>query len=303
MPILLVLALKILKGTLALIVVIFCLLLAVLLLVDRGMPAALRPDPGAATSYVIRGASVLTMEQNQANEDWTVVVEDGVISAVGPNDSIVAPDGAQIIDGRGKTLLPGLIDMHVHLYDEPELAAFLSHGVTTVRNAGGMPYHLELQRRLEASTILGPRLLTSGPIINEVGGRNTSILQVMVDGPDEARAVVRSQYERGYGSIKIYSNLALDSYAAILDEARRLQMPVFGHPVEGKPPPDDPMAKASFDLLLDDELVDLEHMESIVWHALDQDMDDDRARLLARKIAAAGLAVDPTLIVHHNLAG
>ena len=61
------------------------------------------------------------------------------------------------------------------------------------------------------------------------------------------------------------------------------------------------MAKASFDLLLDDELVGLEHMGSIVWHALDQEMDDDKARLLARKIAAAGLAIDPTLIVHHNL--
>ena len=293
---------KILKTTLAFIIVVICLLLAVLLLVDRGIPAALKPDPDAVTTYVIRGASVLTMEQNLAHEDWAVVVQDGVISAVGPDDSIVAPDGAQVIDGRGKTLMPGLIDMHVHLYDEPELAAFLSHGVTTVRNAGGMPFHLDLQDRLEARTILGPRLLTSGPIINEKGGRNANILQVMVDGPDQARAVVRQQFEQGYGSIKVYSNLALDSYAAILEEAEKLNMPVFGHPVEGKPPANKPMAKASFDLLLDDGLVDLEHMESIVWHALDQDMDEDKARLLARKIAAAGLAVDPTLIVHHNLA-
>jgi imidazolonepropionase-like amidohydrolase len=295
------LARKTMKGTLALILVFVLLMFAVLLLVDRDMPAALKPETGAATSYVIRGARVLTMEQNQANEDWTVVVEDGVISALGPHDSIVTPDDAEVIDGRGKTLMPGLIDMHVHLYDEPELAAFLSHGVTTVRNASGMPFHLELQRRLEGRTILGPRLLTSGPIINERGGRNASILQVMVDGPDEARAVVRRQYEQGYGSIKVYSNLALDSYAAILDEAQKLDMPVFGHPVEGKPPLNDPMAKSSFDLLLDDELVDLEHMESIVWHALDQVTDEDKVRLLARKIAAAGLAVVPTLIVHHNL--
>ncbi len=296
-----VLARKIMKGILALVTVFCCLLIAVLVLVDRSMPAPLQPAPDVVTSYAIRGASVLTMEQNQAIEDWTVVIEEGVISAVGPHDSIVIPDNAELIDGRGKTLLPGLIDMHVHLYDETELAAFLSHGVTTVRNAGGMPFHLELQRRLETTTILGPRFLTSGPIINERDGRNASILQVMVDGPDEARAVVRRQYEQGYGSIKVYSNLGLDSYAAILEEAQRLHMPVFGHPVEGKPAQNDPMAKASFDLLLDDKLVDLEHMESIVWHALDQDMDEDRARLLAKKIAAAGLAVDPTLIVHHNL--
>ena len=148
---------------------------------------------------------------------------------------------------------------------------------------------------------MGPRFLTSGAIINEKGGRNTNNLQAMVDGPDEARAVVRRQHEQGYGSIKVYSNLSLESYAAILDEAEELDMPVFGHPVEGKPPADDPMARAPFDLLLDDGLVGMEHMESIIWHALDQDMDEDRVRVLARKMAAAGVVVDPTLIVHHNL--
>ena len=113
-----VLAYRILKRTLGFIVVFFCVLLALLLLVDRDMPAVLQPDSGAATIYIIRGASVLTMEQNQASDDWTVVVEEGVITALGLDDSIVAPDGAEVIDGRGKTLLPGLIDMHVHLYDE-----------------------------------------------------------------------------------------------------------------------------------------------------------------------------------------
>ncbi|MEH6586202.1 MAG: amidohydrolase family protein [Halioglobus sp.] len=292
---------KILIAILASVVLLFSLLLAVLTLADRGLPAALEPKQGAITTYVIRGASVLSMEQNTAHENWAVVVEDGVISALGPNDSVEAPDKAQVIDGQGKTLMPGLIDMHVHLYDEAELAAFLSHGVTTVRNAGGMPFHLELQDRLEASAILGPRFLTSGAIINEKGGRNANILQIMVAGPAEARAVVRRQHEQGYGSIKVYSNLSLESYAAILDEAEKLDMPVFGHPVEGQPPTDDPMAKAPFDLLLDDGLVDMEHMESIIWHALDQDMDEDKVRVLARKMAAAGVVVDPTLIVHHNL--
>jgi imidazolonepropionase-like amidohydrolase len=292
---------RVLIAVLVLIVTLFSLLLVVLTFVDRGMPAALEPDMRATTSYVIRGASVLTMEDSTAHENWAVAVHDGVISALGPNDTIVTPDGAQVIDGQGKTLMPGLIDMHVHLYDEAELAAFLSHGVTTVRNAGGMPFHLELQDRLEASAILGPRFLTSGAIINEIGGRNANILQVMVDGPVEARAAVRRQFDNGYRMIKVYSNLSLESYAAILDEAEKLNMPVFGHPVEGKPPANDPMAKASFDLLLDDGLVDIEHMESIVWHALDQEMSEDKVRVLAQKMAAAGVVVDPTLIVHHNL--
>ena len=277
------------------------LLSAVLILADRSMPAALEPDPHAITSYVIRNATVLTMEQNAVHENWAVVVHDGVISALGPTDKIAVPDGARVIDGQGKTLMPGLIDMHVHLYDETELAAFLSHGVTTVRNAGGLPFHLKLQDRLEAGTLLGPRFLTSGAIINESGGRNANIIQIMVDGPDQARAVVQRQHEQGYGLIKVYSNLSLESYAAILDEAEKLNLPVFGHPVEGKPPADDPLAKAPFDLLLDDGLVNIEHMESIIWHALDQDMNEDRVRVLARKLAAAGVVVDPTLIVHHNL--
>ena len=141
---------KILVATLASVALLVSLLLAVLTLADRGLPAALEPKQGAVTSYVIRGANVLSMEHNAAHENWAVVIDDGVISALGPNDSIDAPDNAQIIDGQGKTLMPGLIDMHVHLYDEVELAAFLSHGVTTVRNAGGMPFHLALQDRLEA---------------------------------------------------------------------------------------------------------------------------------------------------------
>ncbi len=283
------------------ILVIVTLLISILIFVQRGTPEALKPSLDQATAYVIQSVQVISMDQDQAQENWTVVVRDGVITDVGPDAEITLPSDAEIIDGNGKTLLPGLIDMHVHVYDEADLAAFLSHGVTTVRNNSGMPFHLTMQDQIENGRILGPRLFTSGPILNEIGGRNVNELQQLVDGPMEARAAVRQQYDQGFRSIKLYSNLSIASYEAILDEAAELNMPVFGHPVEGLPPADQPYGREPFDHVLDDNLVTLEHMESIVWHALNDEMDEDKARNLARRIAAAGIAVDPTLTVHQNL--
>ena len=75
--------------------------------------------------------------------------------------------------------------------------------------------------------LLGPRVTTSGPIINEKGGRNLNPFQRLVETPAEARAAVRSQYDRGYPEIKVYSNLAIENYQAVRDEAKTLGMKVM----------------------------------------------------------------------------
>jgi imidazolonepropionase-like amidohydrolase len=274
-----------------------------ILFADRALPRILESVAERRGEYVFRNVRVLTMgDREGAHEGWSVAVADRRITAVGSADAVTGPAGAVVIDGGGRTLLPGLIDMHVHVFDEVDLAAYLAHGVTTVRNLGGMPFHIGLRDAVEAGRMLGPRLVTSGPIINQRGGRNSNLLQVLVDGPGEARAEVRRQFEDGFRLVKVYSNLSGESYQAILDEARRLGMQVAGHPVEGKPPAGSPRAKPQpFDDVLDDGLTTLEHMESIVWHALDDATDERAARALARRVAAAGQVVDPTLVVHDNL--
>ncbi|WP_300540603.1 amidohydrolase family protein [Maricaulis sp.] len=261
-----------------------------------GSPAAMRPPPAVPSAYLFHNVRVLYPDRAEAGPTTTVLVVDGVIAGVGVPDTGTLPEGTQEIDGAGRVLMPGLIDMHVHIFDEAGLAANLVHGVTTVRNLGGMPFHPGLARRIEAGRIAGPRLVSTGPIINERGGRNANPLQVLVDGADEARAEVRRQHRRGYRHLKVYSNLSRESFAAVLDEAAALGMSVSGHPVEGRPA--DPM-EIGHTLLAG--LATIEHAESIVWHGLDDNPDPAGMTRLAAEFAAAGATVSPTLVVHENL--
>jgi cytosine/adenosine deaminase-related metal-dependent hydrolase len=132
----------------------------------------------------------------------------------------------------GRTLLPGLIDAHVHLWDEAELAAYLAHGVTSIRNMSGLPFHLAVARDIDAGDLLGPDLVTTGPILNSPGP-NQQDNHVLVTSAEEARAAVRRQHAQGYRTVKVYSNLYREAYEAILEESRRLGMALTGHTPEG----------------------------------------------------------------------
>lgn len=261
-----------------------------------GVPSAL-DRPERASAYFIRDVAVLDPDEDTLHPPQDVLVIGGLIEAVGDLASLSMPVDAHVIDGTGLVLMPGLIDMHVHIFDEADLAANLVYGVTTVRNLAGMPFHLPMAQRIADGRLAGPRLITTGPILNERGGRNTNPLQTLISGPDEARQAVRRQYRQGYRHLKLYSNVSRESFAAILDEARQLDMTVSGHPVEGTEA--DPMPIGD---TLAAGFLTIEHAESIIWHALNDDTDPERMRALAADIARASATVTPTLIVHANLA-
>lgn len=238
-----------------------------------------------------------------ATPHMTVLITDGRIAAVGADGQVAAPAGALRIDGRGRTLMPGLVDMHVHIWDQASLGAYLAHGVTTVRNASGMPFHLRLRDEIAAGRLAGPRVITTGPILNSPGA-NAQVFQQMVVTADEARAAVRAQHAAGYRRIKVYSNLTREAYEAIRDEAAALDMTVMGHTpegVRGLGVPHEKPFNIAFDELLDDHFVTFEHMESIVWHGLRDRHDEAAARALARRVADSGTPVDPTLVAFANL--
>tara|TARA_R110002073_G_scaffold5409_1_gene33316 strand:+ start:22318 stop:23634 length:1317 start_codon:yes stop_codon:yes gene_type:complete len=245
---------------------------------------------------VLENVQVLDIRTGQLAEHQSIIVRNGLIEAVNDSNQIDRPAGSIQIDGANRVVIPGLVDMHVHIWDESDLAANLVYGVTTVRNLNGMPHHLPMAERIENGTMLGPRLITTGPIINERDGRNADFTQALVSSPASASAEVQRQYAAGYRHLKVYSNLAPDNYQAILDEARALGMSVTGHPVEGHRD-----TEIDFSDLLDDGLSTLEHVESVVWHALDDEIDDRAAWELAREIAVSHQTITPTLVVHENL--
>jgi imidazolonepropionase-like amidohydrolase len=271
----------------------FLALLALFRLVVFQTPDALRLDRDVSRSHILENVRVLDMRTGRLGAVQSLWIEDGRIVEAGD------PDRSNLhrIDGAGQIVMPGLIDMHVHVLDEADLAANLAHGVTTIRNLGGMPFHLPLAARIDDRRLLGPQLLSTGGIINERGGRNVHELQTLVSGAEEARRVVRQQYAAGYRDLKVYSNLSRESLAAVLDEAAILGMSVSGHPVEGTEA--DPVDIGE---TITAGFATIEHVESIVWAGLDDDTDPARAAALARRFAEARATVSPTLIVHQNLA-
>ena len=235
--------------------------------------------------------------------NYSVLIEENKIVKVAPLSKLANVDSANIVKGQGRFLLPGLIDVHVHIWDEPELAAYLSFGVTTVRNVSGMPFHLTFMKEIEAGNIVGPRLITTGPILNGQGP-NTQVNHQIVNNAKEASEAVRQQYQQGYRHLKVYSNLTRQAYDTILYESQKLGMTIMGHTPEGERTPEIPHNKPfniAFNELLDDSFVSIEHMESIVWHALSNELNENKVRRLAKKISNSNTAITPTLIAHNNL--
>ena len=269
------------------------------------LPSALKPDGSKPIGVLFNNVRVLAMvdESSLAQPAQAVLVMGDRITEIGAAGALSAPPGVLVIDGQGKTLMPGLIDAHIHLHDESELAAYLAHGVTGVRNMSGYPFHLRLTDLKAKGQLLAPDFITTGPMLNSPGP-NEVILQTTVSTADEARVAVRKQHHAGYRHLKVYSNLTPEAFAAILDEAALLGMTVSGHSPEGERTAGIPRKKPfeiPWEASLGKGLTTLEHIETIVWHGLRDDLTPEKMAVLATTLAQSGEAVTPTLIAHQRL--
>ena len=172
-------------------------------------------DAHRATAFV--HVNVVPMDRERIVGDQTVIVRDGRIAEMGAADGIEVPKDARSIDGRGQYLMPGLADMHAHLYTPQEFPLYLAHGVTTVFNLWGKPAHLMWREKIARGEWLGPTIHTCGPII------------FRAETADEARRIVEAQSKAGYDSIKIYNDVSKVAYPVLIETARRNKMLVVGH--------------------------------------------------------------------------
>lgn len=269
------------------------------------LPVTLQPNQAKPIGVLFNNVRVLSMvDENSVPPGMQAVLVIGDrITKIGVVGEVEAPEGVLVIDGQGKTLMPGLIDAHIHLHDETELAAYLAHGVTGVRNMSGYPFHLRLIAQKAKGQLIAPDLLTTGPILNS-HGPNAVILQTTVNTAEEARFAVRKQHQSGYRHVKVYSNLTPEAYAAILEEAALLGMTVSGHSPEGERTTGIPRKKPfeiPWESSLGKGLTTLEHIETIVWHGLRDDLSPEKMAVLAKTLAQSGEAVTPTLIAHQRL--
>ena len=178
----------------------------------------------------ITHATVIDVARSRPQRDMTVVVDGRHIRAVGPSAAVSVPAGARVIDGRGKFLIPGLWDMHVHTVmpgGKPLLALYVATGVTGVRDmASDWPTIQRWRREIESGALVGPRIVASGPYLE---GRSSPITHIEVHTPDDARHAVDSLAALGVDFVKVHSVVPRDAFFAAAREARDRHLALAGH--------------------------------------------------------------------------
>lgn len=182
-----------------------------------------RPSHGVVFAHAnVFDATTATMLQDQ-----NVVVVGNHIQALGLAATVQAPPDAEIVDATGKTLLPGLWDMHAHVGDNDGLLN-LAAGVTTVRDlANDTDTLLARRKRIDAGTEIGTRIVIAGIIDGR--GPYQGPTKVLVSTEAEARAAVDNYVRLGYVQIKIYSSVSPELVPPIIDEAHKNGLRVSGH--------------------------------------------------------------------------
>ena len=182
----------------------------------------------------IENVTVLPMASEAAIPGQRVLVKGGAIVALGPAAELSCDAECTRVDGTGKFLIPGLADMHVHVWAEGELPLYVANGVTLVRNMWGEPVTLAMRRRVEEGSVLGPRIVTAGRLVDgdpPIWGEASAVATT----PERARALMDEQKAAGFDFFKVYSRLTPDVFDAIAAHAREISFPFAGHVPSGVP--------------------------------------------------------------------
>lgn len=187
----------------------------------------------SAQTIAFTNVSVIPMDKERVLKNQTVLVKDGIIAEIGKKVKI--PKDARIINGTGKYLIPGLVDMHTHLLSdgddypdsiaEDELRVMVANGVTTIRFMIGTPEQLILRQKSANGEIIAPTIYSASPhLTGREQGNN-----FVVNTTEEAREAVRKSKAAGYDFIKITTFIKAEVYEAAVDEAAKQNIRVVGH--------------------------------------------------------------------------
>jgi hypothetical protein len=188
-------------------------------------------SPPRAGALVLLGATLIDVGGGPPISDSAVVVEGDRITAAGPRSRIRIPEGATVVNAAGKYILPGLWDMHAHLYQVEFGPVYLAAGITSARDVGNdIEFATTLRDAARRGLGLQPRLMLAGYIDGKNEGHS---FDVQVDTPEDARAAVRRYHAAGYEQIKIRDHVKPDILKVIAAEAHRLGMTLVGHVPKG----------------------------------------------------------------------
>src|SRR6516165_6768420 len=198
--------------------------------------AAAWADESASTALAITHVTVIDATGAPPQADMTVIVNDQRITELGKSGEVHAPVHAVIVNGRGRYLIPGLWDMHVHTVfgdwlprdERVVLPLFVANGVTGVRDMGGeLDVLKEWRAQIASGKLLGPRMVIAGPMLDGPVPHFPS--SAPVANAADGRKVVDDLKARGVDFIKIQSYIPRDGYFAAADEAKKQGITFVGH--------------------------------------------------------------------------
>jgi imidazolonepropionase-like amidohydrolase len=225
-------------------------------------------------------ANLFDSESAQLLPNRTVVITGNRITAVGADGQVPLPKSAETIDATGKTLMPGLWDMHVHVSPGDGLL-HMACGVTSVRDlANDTDFLMQTRSRFDAGTEIGPRVVMAGFIDGR--GPYQGPTKVFADSEEEARAAIDNYARLGYIQIKVYSSLKPELLPKIVEMAHAHGMRVSGHVPSGM----------NAEQFVRDGVDEIQHMNFIFLDFMPQ-VKDTRTPARFTEVAAHGAEIDP----------
>jgi imidazolonepropionase-like amidohydrolase len=268
----------------------------------------LQPDTGPVAFTHVK---MFDADAHLFRSDMTVITSDGRIAAAGPASMQSLPKGARIVDGTGKTLLPGLWEMHQHYGGDASGPQLLSQGITSARDPGNdNALTLDRARRRAAGLLLAPHVYPSS-LLDGVSPTSAQLGTIVASQAEAIKAVDRARQD-GFTGVKIYSSFNPAWVAATAAEAHRLGLHVHGHVPAGMRPLDaindgyDEITHINFVIMqaMPDDVVTHSNtaarMVGIGTYAATVDLAAEPMTSLVETMAARHIAVDPTLNVFES---
>jgi hypothetical protein len=177
--------------------------------------------------FVISNVNIIPMNVNTILRNKTILIKDGFIEKILNGNESTIPPNTTVINGKGKYIVPGLIDMHVHIENPEYLLLFIANGITTVRNMGGLPFILKYKDNIKQRKMLGPKIFTAGPILD--GPDPVWKWSIIIQETEKVNSLIVKNVKTKYDFIKIYNNLSNSVYKEIMKTSRLLGIKVIGH--------------------------------------------------------------------------
>lgn len=246
--------------------------------------------------FTITNVTIINFEKGGRLTNQNVLVSGNRITSVGTAAKVAVSQGVLTLDGRGKFLIPGLWDMHIHSFEhlgidysynmEP-YKLYIANGVTGVRDMGSSFLQFAVgKKRIESGQLVAPRIVASGPLLE--GGQpplKRVIISKYVPTPEAGRLAVDTLAEAGVDFLKIHDGLSRETYFAIAKEAERKRMVFAGHIPEGIT-----ITEAS-----DAGQKSIEHLDSLIA-ASGNPINYKKCQAVLRHLKRNGTWLTPTLL-------